>query len=338
MKASSNFSELKNLLNSITGKAFVLCDENTYKYCYQSFCEQIGQQLQTILLPAGEETKSMANCEYIWKQLLQEQAAKDTLLINLGGGVITDIGGFAAATYKRGINYVNVPTSLLAMVDAASGGKTGVNFEHFKNIIGVIQQPALVVIHPSFLETLPEKHLKSGFAEMLKHALLSSKEEVEAILSNTEFPPLLNETSILKSLAVKEAIVSKDPNEKGLRKVLNLGHTFGHAIEYVAQENGYEILHGEAVALGLIAALKLSVIKLGFNKTEAQAIINFIKLHYPSPAWLKEHHTNIIEAVNQDKKNTNHSLRMVLLEEVGKPVYDVVCSTEEILMVLGDIF
>jgi 3-dehydroquinate synthase len=338
MKANSNFSDLKNLLNSITGKAFVLCDENTYKYCYQSFCEQIGQQLQTIVLPSGEETKSMAYCEYIWKQLLQEQAAKDALLINLGGGVITDIGGFAAATYKRGINYVNVPTSLLAMVDAASGGKTGINFEHFKNIIGVIQQPALVLVYIPFLRTLPTAHIKNGFAEMLKHALLSSREEVEAMLSSTEFPPLLNEASILKNLAVKEAIVAKDPNEKGLRKVLNLGHTVGHAIEYVAQENGYEILHGEAVVIGLIAALNLSVSKLNFSKTEADSIIQFIRLHYPTPTWLKEHHSALIDAIQQDKKNAHQSIRMVLLEELGKPVYDVVCSKEEILMVLGDIF
>jgi 3-dehydroquinate synthase len=224
------------------------------------------------------------------------------------------------------------------MVDAATGGKTGINFEHFKNIIGVIQQPALVVIHPSFLETLPEKHIKNGFAEMLKHALLSSKQEVEAILSNTEFSPLLSEASILKSLAVKEAIVANDPNEKGLRKVLNLGHTLGHAIEYVAQENGFEILHGEAVALGLIAALKLSVIKLNFGKSEADVIIKFIQLHYPTPIWLKDHHIGIIEAVKQDKKNTHQRIKMVLLEELGKPVYDVICSKEEILMVLGDIF
>lgn len=337
MQASNNFSELKNLLNTIAGKAFVLCDENTYKHCYQPFCEEIGRKLQTIVLPAGEETKSLSNCEIIWKQLLQAQAAKDALLINLGGGVITDIGGFAAATYKRGISYVNVPTSLLAMVDAASGGKTGINFEHFKNIIGVIQQPAMVLIHFPFLNTLPPAHIKNGFAEMLKHALISSKEETMAIIQNKTFLAAIDESSILKSLAIKEAIVAKDPSEKGLRKVLNLGHTVGHAIEFVAQENGYAILHGEAVAIGLIAALNLSVRKLNFNKSEADSIIQLIRLHYPTPSWLKNHHTGLINAIQQDKKNAHQSIRMVLLEELGKPVYDVKCSINEIEQILEDL-
>lgn len=334
MHAGNNLYELKNLLQGTTGKAFVLCDENTLQYCYQEFTEQLGQQLQTIVLPAGEAAKSLRNCELIWKQLLQEQAAKDSLLINLGGGVIADIGGFAAATYKRGISYVNVPTSLLAMVDAATGGKTGVNFEHFKNILGIIQQPALVAIHIPFLKTLPKAHLKNGFAEMLKHALISSKDETMTIIQNKAFLDAIDESSIIKSLAVKEAIVAKDPTEKGLRKVLNLGHTVGHAIEFVAQENGYAMLHGEAVALGLIAALKLSVRKLTLAHHEAQEVIDFIKSHYNIPVWLQDHHSGILQAIRQDKKNTQQQINMVLLKTIGQAQYDIPCSIQEIEEVL----
>jgi 3-dehydroquinate synthase len=273
----------------------------------------------------------------VWQTLLDEQAGRDALLINLGGGVVSDIGGFVAATYKRGIKYVNVPTSLLAMVDAATGGKTGVNFRGLKNIIGVIQPPELVIIHTPFLKTLPNQHLKNGFAEMLKHALLEGSEELHLLINNVDIHAFYNDDIILKSLAIKEAIVAQDPNETGLRKILNLGHTIGHAIEFAAQKNANNILHGEAVALGLIAALKLSVTKLNFNQNEAGAIIDFIRKHYPTPTWLNICHKALLDAVLQDKKNNDQQIKMVLLKAIGQPVYDVSCTLQEIENVLLEI-
>ncbi len=337
MPATVEFSRLVNLLQSSGGKHFVLCDENTYQHCYDLFCNQIGYTGAPIILKPGEAQKNITTCEFVWQTLLEQQAGKDAILINLGGGVVSDIGGFVAATYKRGIKYVNVPTSLLAMVDAATGGKTGVNFKGFKNIIGVIQQPEMVIIHTPFLKTLPAQHLKNGFAEMLKHALLNGSEDLYLLISNKDINFYFNEDIILKSLAIKEAIVAQDPDEKGLRKTLNLGHTIGHAIEFAAQENGNNILHGEAVALGLIAALNLSVTKMNFNQNEANEIITFIRKHYPTPTWLRASHKSILEAVWQDKKNNHHQIKMVLLQAIGQAVYDVSCTVEEIEKVLMEI-
>lgn len=336
MQINRDFSDLKKLLQSKTGKAFVLCDENTYQYCYQKFTEQIGQQLQTIILPAGEASKSLGNCELIWKHLLQEQATKDTLLINLGGGVITDIGGFAAAAYKRGIKYINIPTSLLAMVDAAYGGKTGVNFEHYKNSIGVFHQPEIVIIHGPFLQTLAPRHIKNGYAEMLKHAILKGNQELQQCLQIKDLARQINQDFILQSLAIKAAVVQQDPTEKGLRKILNLGHTLGHAIEYVALENNYDLLHGEAIAIGLVVALKLSVKKLNFESKDAEVIIDYICTHYQIPNWLANHHSSILKAVMQDKKNTEQQINMVLIKSIGKPQYDIPCSIQEIEAVLKE--
>ncbi len=337
MPTEVEFSVLNKWLQSSSGKHYVLCDENTYQHCYELFCEQIGIRIKPIVIKAGEALKEIGTCEFIWQTLIDDQASKDSVLINLGGGVISDIGGFVAATYKRGIKYANVPTSLLAMVDAASGGKTGINFKHFKNIIGIIQPAEMLVIHVPFLKTLPAQHLKNGFAEMLKHAIISGKEQTNLILESNNLEQFLNKVSVLKSLAIKENIVAQDPNELGLRKVLNFGHTIGHGIEYTANLHGFEMLHGEAVALGLIAALKLSVLKLNFNNIDAQALIKFIRCHYQTPEWLQTHHTAILEAVLQDKKNSNHQIRMVLLQEIGKPVIDVNCSIEEIENVLKEI-
>ncbi len=337
MPASVEFYGLVNLLQSSGGKHFVLCDENTYQHCYDIFCKRIGLNIQPIVIKEGEAQKSISTCEFVWQTLLDEQAGRDALLINLGGGVVSDIGGFVAATYKRGIKYVNVPTSLLAMVDAATGGKTGINYKHLKNIIGVIQAPEMVVIHTPFLKSLPEEHIKNGFAEMLKHALLKGSEDVYEMINVIDIRTFYSDEIIVKSLAIKEAIVAQDPDEKGLRKILNLGHTIGHAIEYAAQENGNSILHGEAVALGLIAALKLSVTKMNFDQNEADVIITFVRKNYPSPTWLKSSYKLILEAVLQDKKNSNQQIKMVLLQAIGQAVYDVSFTVEEIEKVLMEI-
>ena len=334
MKAKTDFEELISFVQYSKGQCYVLCDENTFKHCYEVFCRLIAFPVQPIVIKAGEAQKNIATCEFIWQKLIDNKADKNACIINLGGGVVSDIGGFVAATYKRGIKYINVPTSLLAMVDAATGGKTGINLGHFKNMIGLIQQPEMVVLHAPFLNTLPKKHLKNGFAEMLKHAILNGKDALNELTLNKDITPQLNEKVILKSLAIKEDIVAQDPQEKGHRKILNFGHTIGHAIEYAAQENGCEILHGEAVAIGMIAALKLSVLKLEFDCNEADLVINFIRSHFSTPAWISANHNKIINAILQDKKNSNQEINMVLLADYGKPVFDVVCTLDEIAKIL----
>jgi len=334
VQAQTDFTSLISLLNSCKGKQFVLCDEHTFVHCYPKFSSLIGQQISPIVIKTGEAHKNLATCEIIWHNLLNDGADKNTLLINLGGGVVTDIGGFAAATYKRGINYVNVPTSLLAMVDAATGGKTGVNFSHFKNMIGVIYAAQMVVIYVPFLETLSQQHLKNGFAEMLKHSLIASEEQLQEYLSLGDISEAYHEKAILKSLEIKENTVKQDPTEKGLRKVLNFGHTVGHAIEYAAQLNEYDILHGEAVAIGMIVALKLSVNKMNFDAEKAAEIIRFIEKNYQTPTWLNSCQADILKAILQDKKNSEQEIKMVLLAQIGKPVYDVSCSIEEIAAIL----
>lgn len=335
MQFFSNFSPLQHLLQRQQGKFFLLCDENTYRECYDVFISHCPAQYSPIVIASGEENKDIETCAKIWQALLDAEAGKDALLINLGGGVLSDIGGFAAATYKRGIAFVNVPTTLLAMVDAAYGGKTGVNFKHYKNIVGVIEQPVMVIIHTPFLKTLPTKHLKNGFAEMIKHALLSNTEAVDELLTINHLHVTDNEVLITKSLSIKQNIVEHDPRENGPRKVLNLGHTIGHAIEYAAMKNGYEILHGEAVALGLKVMLQLSVIKMNFDESTAARIINFIDKHYETPVWLSSLHSEMMNAVVQDKKNTNQQIRMVLLKAIGQPEYDVPCTLRELENVLN---
>jgi 3-dehydroquinate synthase len=330
LQTSTDINLLVNLLNDSKGQHFVLCDENTYKHCYPIFSQLIGKQIPPIIIQTGEEHKSIATCELIWQKLLKEHADKHTVLINLGGGVISDIGGFVAASYKRGINFVNVPTSLLAMVDAAFGGKTGINFMHFKNIIGLIYLPKMVILHTPFLNTLPQKHILNGFAEMIKHALIANNAQFEWYLTMSDIAACINKKSILESLAIKENIVAQDLTEKKLRKALNFGHTLGHAIEFASQQKGEEILHGEAVAIGMIAALKLSVKKLGFEAHKAKQIMAFILKYYHIPQWLKGCENDIFNAVIQDKKNREQQIRMVLLQDIADPKYDIKCTLHEI--------
>ena len=330
MPTTNSFHQLQDLIKSVTGKIFVLCDENTYFHCYEQLIQNIEVPVYPIIIRPGENEKNLQTCTYIWNILMAENADKNAILVNLGGGVITDVGGFVAATYKRGINYINVPTSLLAMVDAASGGKSGVNFNHLKNIIGVIYPPQLVVIHEAFLKTLSPQHLKNGFVEMLKHALLSNENDLNQIINCGIINNYINTNTILHSLSIKNKIVAQDPLEQGPRKVLNLGHTLGHAIESVAMQIGANILHGEAVAVGIIIMLELSVLKLNFDPVKAQKIIDFIYLNYSVPNWTKEHKSSLIKATLQDKKNSHNQIKMVLLEDIGQAVYDIHCHTDEI--------
>ena len=257
----------------------------------------------------------------IWQVLSDQGARRNAVLVNVGGGVITDLGGFAASCFKRGIHCVNIPTTLLAQIDASVGGKTGFDFNGLKNEIGSFAIPDWVLIDNHFLATLPERQIMSGFAEMLKHALLAEEDFLKLIR---------------KSVAVKAAIVQSDPREKGLRKALNFGHTVGHAIESVAIRRGLDIFHGDAVAYGMIAELFLSVQKLGFDEKHFEAVRKFIREKYPVYHPVAEA-DELYELMLHDKKNEQAGVNFTLIHKPGEFDIDNYCSRDEIFEALKQI-
>ena len=310
-------------LNSIIGGGnyshrVVLVDENTRCHVLPRLEHSLAGA-KVIEVPSGEVNKTLHTLTLVWQELEQCGATRNSLMVILGGGVLTDMGGMAAATFKRGMNFVNVPTTLLAAVDAAVGGKTGVNFMGMKNEIGVFATPVAVLVSTIFFGTLPPQELKSGFAEVLKHAMLSSHDEVHRLLEfdfgKIDYVHLLDR--LRESVKVKEAIVAQDPTEKGLRKALNLGHTVGHALESWALENGDTVPHGYAVAWGLVAETVLSHMKLGFPSAELYALAGFVKDNYGAPAITCDHYDHLIHLMRHDKKSREGEINCTLLKEYG---------------------
>ncbi|MDO5523032.1 MAG: 3-dehydroquinate synthase [Bacteroidia bacterium] len=302
-------------------KLFVLTDEHTAKLCYPllSGIEPIKNAGQ-IVISANDTNKTLENLAQIWRHLTQNGATRHSLLINLGGGMITDIGGFAAATFKRGIKYINIPTTLLGAVDAAVGGKTGINFEGFKNEIGSFYPAECVFISSHFFSTLNREDILSGFAEMLKHALIHSEAEWEKLLvfdaGNIDYEWLTE--AAFRSVTIKEHIVEKDPFEHNIRKALNLGHTVGHAFESFALETGKPVLHGYAVAWGLIAELYLSHRICGFPKEKLQKTVGFIHRNYGALPIGCDDYAQVYEIMKHDKKNEHSSsVNFTLLAGIG---------------------
>lgn len=314
------------LKQTISGasKVFILTDENVAPFWLPEVAHWLHcDSAIDIIVKAGEQHKNLQTVQRIWKTLMKHHADRNALLVNLGGGVITDLGGFAASTYKRGIKFINVPTTLLGMVDAAIGGKTGIDFGGGKNQIGTFAEAEEVIVDPVFLETLPDRELLSGMAEMLKYGFIDDAKLLEINLENYQ-------QYIARCGEIKREIVVQDPIEKGLRKVLNFGHTMGHAIESHCLTMDYPLLHGEAVALGMAAALRLSMKRCGLEEK--------VLLDYESqlPMLLSEAEISFSEAdiepilgyLTLDKKNNNEKPQFVLLETVGKPVWDVEVETE----------
>lgn len=317
---------------------FVLVDNNSRNYCMEHLNMGYVPGEHVITIAEGEYNKCLDNVALIWHLLSSCGARRNAVLVNIGGGVITDIGGFAAACFKRGIRFLNVPTTLLAQVDASLGGKTGINFDGLKNDIGTFSLPEWVIIDNHFLDTLPPRQILSGFAEMLKHALLSGEKHLAEIMATDlsqvaqeDFLPLIQE-----SVAVKSAIVTEDPYEKGLRKALNLGHTVGHAIESIAIKKDLEIYHGDAVAYGLIAELYLSVKKMGFDPKCYEAVKAFIREKYPVYHPVGEP-DELYELMLYDKKNEHEGANFTLLSRPGKVEINQYCNREEILEALEQI-
>lgn len=303
-------------------KVFLIADQNTEQQCLPHFLKNYTakNQIEIITIPFGEAHKNIATCLNVWNTLSEKGADRNSIIINLGGGVVTDLGGFVASTFKRGLRFINIPTSLLAMVDASVGGKNGVDLGHLKNQIGVINPPEMVILDTTFLITLPHEEQISGLAEMLKHGLIYSEEYWNRIKevdfeNKTEFEKL-----IWDSVEIKKEIVTKDPFEKNIRKTLNYGHTLGHAIESYFLENDEKqtLLHGEAVAIGLILSTYISSESMGFPKERLKEITETILKYFPKQIFTQQDIAEVIKLLIFDKKNSNGEVLFVLLNNIGQ--------------------
>jgi 3-dehydroquinate synthase len=310
----------------------VLVDDNTFELCLpviSGYSDSIANA-EVIEIPSGEVNKTLVNISHIWDSLTGLGTDRNTLLINLGGGLVSDMGGFAASTFKRGIPYINIPTSLLAMVDASVGGKTGFDFNSIKNQIGLFSNPQAVFIDPVFLKTLPERELYSGFAEMVKHALIADAELWAEL--KTVNPTHTEEIGryIPRSIEIKNAIVTQDPLDKAERRALNFGHTFGHAIEsyFIGSDN--ELLHGEAIAIGIVCECFVAVEKGLISPVLLKEIEEFIAGHFSFNGLDEYDEEAILTLMEQDKKNSNGNINMALITGVGSCQTDVAVSEPEI--------
>lgn len=344
-----NLTQLPTLLADLPkGQLFVLTDSHTTEYCLPLLAEFIGDMPYHLLtFEAGERNKTLTSVQRVWDFLLQHRATREALLINLGGGMVTDLGGFAAATYMRGIRFVNIPTTLLAMVDASSGGKTGVDYQGIKNVIGTFTPPLATLIHSPFLLTLPATELLSGFAEMLKHALIASPEEwikllqlAQQELPQAQFVQALSERGLLhNSIAIKEQVVAQDPREAGMRKILNFGHTIGHAIESAALHHPTQPSHGYCVLWGMVAELYLSVVHAACPREVLQQLVQIMLQYYGHPTCNCKQREELIQRMYQDKKNeANHSPNFTLLRAVGEPIINQHLSDTDINEALEYLF
>lgn len=300
-------------------KIFVLTDETTLVKCWPVVKNYFSlKDAKVITIGATDMHKDLDTMVHVWKSLGEGGASRHSCLINLGGGMVTDLGGFAAATFKRGINFINIPTTLLSMVDASVGGKTGINFGGLKNEIGVFCDSKFVILSTQFLQTLDAENICSGYAEMLKHGLISDERMWAELVSFDLAQPDLKQLQRMvgESVAVKERIVAQDPHEHDIRKALNLGHTFGHAFESWALKRK-PVLHGYAVAFGLIPELYLSVVKTGFPTEKMRQTVNFIKENYGSLPITCDDYDELIELMRHDKKNQDGIINFTLLGGIG---------------------
>jgi len=303
----------------------ILVDENTKKSCLPLLSYE---DYLTIEIKSGEQNKTLRTCEHVWSELTQHQFTRKSLLINLGGGVIGDLGGFAASTFKRGIRFINIPTTLLSQVDASIGGKLGVDFGDLKNHVGLFRDPDHVIVNTQFLKTLDERELKSGFAEVIKHTLIADHAQWKQI-QETTFEDQHWDEIIPKSIAMKHEVVSSDPLEGGLRKILNFGHTLGHAVESHFLHTSDRLLHGEAIAVGMILESHISVQKGWLSELEFEEIKNYIDSIYPISVQVPRLE-DLMNYLLQDKKNDSNGISFSLLSKIGKCEYDIGVSSEMI--------
>ena len=314
-------------------KIFVLTDTNTHRLCWPLLSAHPGlRNAHLITIPATDTHKNINTLAQVWSELGDHGATRHSCLICLGGGMVTDLGGFAAATFKRGINYINIPTTLLAMVDASVGGKTGINFRGLKNEVGAFADSESVIIHTPFLRTLDSDNLRSGYAEMLKHGLIADDDTWATLINFDILHPDLTllQEMVGQSVAVKERIVAEDPHENNIRKALNLGHTIGHAFESWALKREQPILHGFAVAYGLVSELYLSSVLTGFPTEKMRATVNYIHQHYGQLPITCDDYPTLIELMTHDKKNRAGIINFTLLGDIGDIRINQTATTQDI--------
>jgi 3-dehydroquinate synthase len=308
----------------------VLMDENTERYCFPLLQEVLPDHVP-IIIRSGESYKNLETCARIWQHLTDWAFDRKSLLVNLGGGVIGDMGGFCAATYKRGIDFMNIPTTLLSQVDASIGGKLGIDFLMYKNHIGVFQEPKQVMVDPVFLQTLPEAELRSGYAEVIKHGLICDADTFTK-LASLPLADVQWSIEIPRSIEIKYQVVKDDPKEVGYRKILNFGHTLGHAVEsYYLKNSAKRLLHGEAIAVGMICEAWLSFKKTGLPQRALEQTEQLLMTIYDCAPIPEEHWPAIIELTRQDKKNEKGKVFASLLKNIGVCTFNVPLTEDEMI-------
>ena len=328
----NSITELVRFVNQGNySRVFILTDENTGEHCLPLVKQQLDalDNFDIIEINAGEESKTIDFCIGVWKMLIDFGADRNALMINLGGGVITDLGGFVASTYKRGIDFVQVPTTLLSQVDASVGGKTGVDVDGIKNIIGTFTQPKAVFMVEDFLKTLPARQILSGLAEMLKHGLIVDADYWREL--KTSDLPIPSVKLVHRSVEIKNEVVIQDPQEKGIRKALNFGHTIGHAVEtYSLLNDDDHLSHGEAIAIGMICEAWLSNKKTGLPDNELAEITSVLTSLYPKHKIDDSCHTVLYGYMQKDKKNNGGKINCTLLKHIGEYSIDHICTEDEL--------
>jgi 3-dehydroquinate synthase len=313
-------------------KVFVFADTNTSEWCmpiFRSFLADL-EDFDIIETDPGEENKNIDFCIGIWKTLLDFGADRKCLMLNLGGGVITDMGGFVASTYKRGIDFINIPTTLLSQVDASVGGKTGIDIDNVKNMVGTFSLPQAVFIENEFLKTLPPRELLSGFAEMIKHGLIADKAYYHQLKANQNIDT--SAAAIYRSVEIKNEVVTQDPLEKGLRKILNFGHTIGHAVEsYALEHDKKPLTHGEAIAIGMICEAYLSEKYCNLTAEELSDISTYLRKIYPKYKIKPKSFNRLIALMQSDKKNEEGQILFSLLDQIGKCTFNCRVTTDDII-------
>lgn len=332
-------AELRKIVQKYpSGKVFLLTDETAAGFCLPLIQPVINEfSVKTVAIASGEENKNIQSVVKVWDFLSNNGADRKSLLINIGGGMLTDLGGFAASTFKRGLDFVNIPTTLLAQVDASLGGKTGFNFNGLKNEIGIFMEPNTVMINTNFLKTIDRENFLSGYAEMLKHGLIKSRGHWDELLAydmeNIDYSAL--QEIIAHSVAVKEWHVLNDLTEQNIRKALNFGHTVGHAFESYAMKTGRPILHGYAVVYGMIAELYLSVKQCGLGIDELDSISAWMIAKYGKFEIHESDFEPLYQLMTHDKKNEGKRINFTLIPEIGKVEINVDCPKELIIEALN---
>lgn len=329
-----DFSQLNELISKLTpSKLFILCDENTHEHCLPSLLGNLETTIpfEILEIEAGEEMKNIETAAQLWEILAEFQADRKALMINVGGGVITDLGGFIASTYKRGIKFINIPTTLLGMCDASIGGKTGIDHHFLKNIVGTFSMPEHIFVYPPYLKTLAYSELRSGFAEMLKHGLIADAKHWNALSSLDTLTPDHIGPHIETSMKIKQNVVDVDFKEQNIRKNLNFGHTIGHAIESLFLQSEKSIPHGEAVAAGMICETYLASLEGLLTESDSNEIISRICTYYPKLDIEHFAMEDLLKLMINDKKNEEGKINFSLINGVGTCVYDYKCSLENII-------